>query len=112
MAAGDPIKSARELKPVPEPMLPGNYEGKSECMRGKAFRNVVIEESVRHCYLSALPVSSLSCRATWLRAMQGWDWKDEGRSGRHKWGFISWTPGARLVLKVTQLECVLVQTPS
>ena len=38
---------ARELKRVPEPLLPGNHEGKSECMRGKSFRDIVIEQSVR-----------------------------------------------------------------
>ena len=48
-AAGDPIKTAKDLKPVPEPMLPDNYEGKSVCMRGTSFRDIVVEQSVRCC---------------------------------------------------------------
>lgn len=31
---------------------------------------------------------------------QGWKWQDEGKNGRHKWGWVSWQPGARLVIKV------------
>ena len=96
-------------------MLPGNYEGKSVCMRGTSFRDIVVEQSVRccgcasHAAVSALRASEPFCSGSGVVAMrgclrQGWDWTDEGRSGRHKWGYVSWTPGARLVLQVNGLQ--------
>lgn len=46
--------------------------------------------------------------------MQGWKWQDEGKHGRHKWGWVSWEPGARLVIKVAAarhrgLQCLAQQ---
>jgi hypothetical protein len=30
---------------------------------------------------------------------QGFEWKDEGKVGRHKWGYVSWHPGDKILLK-------------
>ncbi len=90
-------------------MLPGNYEGKSVCLRGPSFRDIVIEQSVR-CrgvawsaavhFPQVMKPSCLGSGDVASCLQQGWDWTDEGRSGRHKWGYVSWSPGARLVLQV------------
>lgn len=44
--AGAPAKTAAQLRPVPEPMIQGNYEGNSYCMRGQAFRKAVTGHEV------------------------------------------------------------------
>ena len=33
---------------------------------------------------------------------QGFEWKDEGKAGRHKWGYVSWHPGDKILLKARQ----------
>lgn len=43
----DAIQDVSELRPLPEPMIEGNYDGNSYCMRGNAFRKAVIEHEVR-----------------------------------------------------------------
>lgn len=35
-----------------------------------------------------------------LSTVQGFEWKDEGKNGRHKWGYVSWSAGDTIVLKV------------
>ncbi|KAK9823328.1 hypothetical protein WJX72_001962 [[Myrmecia] bisecta] len=49
------------LQPLPVPMYEGNLESSSSCLKANNFKTIVQD-----------PV--------------GWDWVDEGRDGRHKWG--------------------------
>ena len=44
--AGATPKTVAQLRPVPAPMIEGNYEGNSYCMRGKAFRSAITEHQV------------------------------------------------------------------
>lgn len=41
------VKPADQLEPLPAPMLEGNYEGKSACLRGDALQDAVVTSDVR-----------------------------------------------------------------
>ena len=44
---------------------------------------------------------------------QGWEWKNEGKRGFKKVGWISSTPGSKLLLKVrTVLDVAIVRAPT
>lgn len=40
------MKTVSQLSPVPEPLIEGNYEGNSLCMRGDDFRDRVTDHKV------------------------------------------------------------------
>ncbi len=41
------VKSVDDLAPLPEPMFEGNYEGKSQCLRGQGLQDAVVTSDVR-----------------------------------------------------------------
>jgi len=64
--------------PLPPPMIRGNYQSlSSKCFVGEAFK----EEAV-----VGKPAS--------------WEWVNESKTPRPKWGFVAKTPGAVLKIKV------------
>ena len=42
-----------------------------------------------------------SCRlSSGMVILQGWEWLNEGKNGRHKWGYISTVPGTSMEILV------------
>jgi hypothetical protein len=59
------------------PMLPGNHAAHTNlCLMGPALKSERVIAS------------------------QGWDWVNESKSARPKWGYVSTTPGKRLEVKL------------
>lgn len=60
--------------PLPPPMIPDNYEAAStRCFIAKAFQQCVT-------------------------AHTGWEWVNESRERRPKWGYVSKLPGSKMTL--------------
>jgi hypothetical protein len=49
----------------------------------------------------AIEARQLSICKPMITYLQGWEWVDEGKNGRHKWGFVTRTIGAELIFKVS-----------
>jgi hypothetical protein len=64
--------------PLPPPMIKGNYQSlSSKCFVGDVFRSDAV-----------------------IGQPASWEWVNESRSQRPKWGYVSKTPGSVLKLKV------------
>lgn len=67
---------AAAAQPLPPPMIPGNWESLSDrCFVGEAFKTKAV-----------------------IGQPASWDWVNESRSLRPKWGYVSTEPGASLQL--------------
>ncbi|KAK9861685.1 hypothetical protein WJX84_001496 [Apatococcus fuscideae] len=64
----DPAEDRFEDPEMLPPMFLGNDAGKSHCMTGSDFQGRVLQH-------------------------EGWEWINEGKNGRQKWGFVTTTPG-------------------
>lgn len=46
-----------------------------------------------HLAADAVPVMQ-------LQPLQGFEWVNEGKNGRDKWGYVTWQSGSKLLIKV------------
>jgi len=74
--------------------------------RGKAFPQNCTANGLRPPFYKGNEVQDLGVCAIGtdfvgvVKSHEQWDWVDEGRNGVHKWGFVSTTVGAQLVVEV------------
>ncbi|KAL3132821.1 hypothetical protein ABBQ38_006746 [Trebouxia sp. C0009 RCD-2024] len=65
---------------VPPPMYDNNLESASKCLRGELLQQRVYQSV-------------------------GWDWVDEGKDGRHKYGYVTEEAGHEMIFVVNNTGC-------
>ncbi len=72
----------------------------STCFLNEELKPLVVMQQVRACRVSAESTHMRTSERVRCPGAQGWVWKDDGKPGKPKFGYVATEPGSEIVFRV------------